>query len=148
MNLKDIDINGIVTENQFKELIPSETFMGTSFTGKRVPLLPHSQSMILTLENRNLFVEAALKQRFEEMAPAAHLIREGICEIVPVPILDLMPINHFETLVAGNFNIQCSGYIKGCSVFMDLCTSHPFLISQNLFLRDLNSRFAFSMENF
>ena len=103
LNLKDIDINGIVTENQFKELIPSETFMGTSFTGKRVPLLPHSQSMILTLENRNLFVEAALKQRFEEMAPAAHLIREGICEIVPVPILDLMPINHFETLVAGKY---------------------------------------------
>ena len=31
-NLKDIDINGIVTETQFKELIPSETFMGTSFT--------------------------------------------------------------------------------------------------------------------
>ena len=31
LNLKDIDVNGIVTEAQFKELIPSETFMGTSF---------------------------------------------------------------------------------------------------------------------
>merc|ERR1719266_3228336 len=51
LNLKDIDINGIVTENQFKELIPSETFMGTSFTGKRVPLMPinHFETLVAGL---------------------------------------------------------------------------------------------------
>ena len=101
LNLKDIDVNGIVTEAQFKELIPSETFMGTSFSGKRVALFPNSQSTFLSLENRNRFVDLAVKQRLEEMVPAANLIREGICEIVPVPILDLMPIDHLEKLVAG-----------------------------------------------
>ena len=99
MNLKDIDVNGIVTEAQFKELIPSETFMGTSFSGKRVPLFPNSQSMFLSLENRNRFVDLAVKQRLEEMVPAANLIREGICEIVPVPILDLMPIGNYYTML-------------------------------------------------
>ena len=64
-------------------------------------MLPHSQSLILSLENRIMFVEAALKQRLQEMAPAAQLIREGICEIVPVPILDLMPVHQLEIMVAG-----------------------------------------------
>ena len=99
LNLKDIDVNGIVTEAQFKELIPSETFMGTSFSGKRVALFPNSQSTFLSLENRNQFVDLAVKQRLEEMVPAANLIREGICEIVPVPILDLMPIGNYYTML-------------------------------------------------
>ena len=64
-------------------------------SGKRVPLFPNSQSTFLSLENRNRFVDLAVKQRLEEMVPAANLIREGICEIVPVPILDLMPIGNY-----------------------------------------------------
>jgi E3 ubiquitin-protein ligase HERC1 len=101
-NLRDIgDQGGIKTEEQFKEIIPSETFVGTSFNGARIALFPQSENVPLTLDNRKLFVEAALKQRLEEMIPAAKLIREGICELAPVPIIDLMPINSLEKMIVG-----------------------------------------------
>ena len=95
-----------LTESAFKEVIPQETFMGTTFTGKRVPLCSKGSKMILTGENRGLFVKLAFQQRIEEMVPAAHFVREGICEIAPVPIIDLMPISALETLVAGQPQIS------------------------------------------
>lgn len=98
-NLRDVD--SVLSEDQFKEVLPAETFMGTSFTGKRVALLPKSENLGLTMDNRGLFVEAALKQRLEEMAPAARIVREGICELAPIPIIDLMPISSLERLVSG-----------------------------------------------
>ena len=96
-NLDDVDLS----EAQFKEVIPQETFMGTTFTGRRVPLCSRGEHLPLTLENKSAFVMAAFKQRLDEMLPAAYLIREGICELAPVPILDLMPISALERLVSG-----------------------------------------------
>ena len=101
-NLENLNL----TESAFKEVIPQETFMGTTFTGKRVPLCNKGAKMILTGENRGTFVKYAFQQRMEEMAPAAHFVREGICEIAPVPIIDLMPISALETLVAGQPQIS------------------------------------------
>ena len=56
-------------------------------------MVSKGEKIILTLENRKNFVKLAFQQRMEEMAPAAHLVRQGICEIAPVPIIDLMPIS-------------------------------------------------------
>ena len=57
--------------------------------------------MNLTHANRDLFVELAFKKRLEELAPVAHLVRQGICELAPIPIIDLMPISALERLVSG-----------------------------------------------
>lgn len=40
------------------------------------------------------------------MLQAAQIVRQGICELAPIPILDLMPINALEKLVAGQPKIS------------------------------------------
>ena len=62
--------------------------------------------MPLTQANRDLFVELAFKKRLEELAPVSHLVRQGICEIAPIPIVDLMPISALERLVSGQPRIS------------------------------------------
>jgi hypothetical protein len=64
------------------------------------------ENMSLTHANRDLFVELAFRKRLEELAPVAHLVRQGICEIAPIPIIDLMPISALERLVSGQPRIS------------------------------------------
>jgi len=99
-----LDLN--VTDTHFKEVIPHESFMGTTFAGRRIPLCPRGENMSLTHANRDLFVELAFRKRLEELAPVAHLVRQGICEIAPIPIIDLMPISALERLVSGQPRIS------------------------------------------
>ena len=95
-----------LNEAQFREAIPNETFMGTTFTGKRKSLCPKGEKLFLTSENCNLFVELAFKQRLEEMSAAVKIVRQGICELAPIPIIDLMPITALERLVSGQPKIS------------------------------------------
>ena len=101
-NLKKFE----VSEGNFKEAIPHETFLGTSFSGHRVPLCPKGEALTLSHSNKNLFVDLAFEQRLREMIPVANLVRQGMCEIVPIPIIDLMPISALENLVSGQPKIS------------------------------------------
>ncbi len=90
-----------VPKNQFSETISNQFFVASSFTGKRVWLCPKGDRIPLTFDNREKFVNLAFKQRLSEMVDAAHIIRQGICELAPVPIIDLMPVSALEKVVAG-----------------------------------------------
>ena len=82
-------------------------------------LLFSGEKMPLTHANRDLFVGLAFKNRLEELAPVAHIVRQGICELAPIPIIDLMPISALERLVSGGLMNFCKK--TPCSIFQKMC---------------------------
>ncbi|CAH1119370.1 unnamed protein product, partial [Phaedon cochleariae] len=103
-SIRDIHLSG-VTEDYFHDIIPLETFEGTSCTGKVVPIVHGGRRIPLTFANRAQYYEQAVEFRMREFDLPIAAIREGMSGIVPVPLLSLMTAEHFERLVGGRSHI-------------------------------------------
>ncbi|XP_018567016.1 probable E3 ubiquitin-protein ligase HERC1 [Anoplophora glabripennis] len=106
-SIRDIHLCG-VTEEYFHDVIPLETFEGTSCTGKVVPIIHGGHKILLTYENRMQYYEQAIKFRMQEFDIQVAAIREGMSGIIPVPLLSLVTAEHLEKLVCGMAHISIS----------------------------------------
>ncbi|XP_069780317.1 probable E3 ubiquitin-protein ligase HERC1 isoform X3 [Narcine bancroftii] len=95
-----LDDSGITEEN-FLEMIPLDSFVGQSADGRIVPIIPGGSSIPLTFGNRKEYVERAIKYRLHEMDQQVAAIRQGMSAIVPVPLLSLLTERQLEQLVCG-----------------------------------------------
>ncbi|KAL7980305.1 hypothetical protein Chor_014634 [Crotalus horridus] len=95
-----IEDSGITQEN-FHEMIPLDSFIGQSADGKMVPIIPGGNSIPLTFSNRKEYVERAIEYRLHEMDRQVAAVREGMSWIVPVPLLSLLTAKQLEQMVCG-----------------------------------------------
>ncbi|KAK5649906.1 hypothetical protein RI129_000935 [Pyrocoelia pectoralis] len=99
-SIRDIHLSGVM-ESNFHDIIPLERFVGTSCSGKVVPLVPGGLSISLTYNNRAQYYEQAVKFRLQEFDVQIAAVREGMSGIIPVPLLSLVTADHLEQLVCG-----------------------------------------------
>ncbi|XP_016139643.1 LOW QUALITY PROTEIN: probable E3 ubiquitin-protein ligase HERC1 [Sinocyclocheilus grahami] len=90
-----------ITEQNFHEMIPLDSFVGQSADGKMVPIIPGGNSIPLTFSNRKEYVERAIEYRLHEMERQVAAVREGMSWIVPVPLLSLLTARQLEQMVCG-----------------------------------------------
>uniref|UniRef100_A0A673N4A9 HECT-type E3 ubiquitin transferase n=1 Tax=Sinocyclocheilus rhinocerous TaxID=307959 RepID=A0A673N4A9_9TELE len=90
-----------ITEQNFHEMIPLDSFVGQSADGKMVPIIPGGNSIPLTFSNRKEYVERAIEYRLHEMDRQVAAVREGMSWIVPVPLLSLLTARQLEQMVCG-----------------------------------------------
>ncbi|KAH0619794.1 hypothetical protein JD844_014057 [Phrynosoma platyrhinos] len=118
-----------ITEENFHEMIPLDSFVGQSADGKMVPIIPGGNSIPLTFSNRKEYVERAIEYRLHEMDRQAFIkkqvwiiakliglsgvtelrlfelqvaaVREGMSWIIPVPLLSLLTAKQLEQMVCG-----------------------------------------------
>ncbi|XP_036391158.1 probable E3 ubiquitin-protein ligase HERC1 isoform X2 [Megalops cyprinoides] len=90
-----------ITEENFHEMIPLDSFVGQSADGKMVPIIPGGNSIPLTFSNRKEYVERAIEYRLHEIDRQVAAVREGMSWIVPVPLLSLLTARQLEQMVCG-----------------------------------------------
>uniref|UniRef100_A0A8D2LRJ6 HECT-type E3 ubiquitin transferase n=1 Tax=Varanus komodoensis TaxID=61221 RepID=A0A8D2LRJ6_VARKO len=90
-----------ITEENFHEMIPLDSFVGQSADGKMVPIIPGGNSIPLTFSNRKEYVERAIEYRLHEIDRQVAAVREGMSWIVPVPLLSLLTAKQLEQMVCG-----------------------------------------------
>ncbi|XP_077942009.1 putative E3 ubiquitin-protein ligase HERC1 isoform X9 [Gasterosteus aculeatus] len=96
-----------ITEENFHEMIPLDSFVGQSADGKMVPIIPGGNSIPLSFSNRKEYVERAIEYRLHEIDRQVAAVREGMSWIVPVPLLSLLTARHLEQMVCGMPEICC-----------------------------------------
>lgn len=96
-----------ITEDNFHEMIPLDSFVGQSADGKMVPIIPGGNSIPLTFSNRKEYVERAIEYRLHEIDRQVAAVREGMSWIVPVPLLSLLTAKQLEQMVCGMPEISC-----------------------------------------
>ncbi|KAG7482610.1 putative E3 ubiquitin-protein ligase HERC1 isoform X1 [Solea senegalensis] len=96
-----------ITEDNFHEMIPLDSFVGQSADGKMVPIIPGGNSIPLTFSNRKEYVERAIEYRLHELDRQVAAVREGMSWIVPVPLLSLLTAKQLEQMVCGMPEICC-----------------------------------------
>ncbi|XP_030232116.1 probable E3 ubiquitin-protein ligase HERC1 isoform X5 [Gadus morhua] len=96
-----------ITEENFHEMIPLDSFVGQSADGKMVPIIPGGNSIPLTFPNRKEYVERAIEYRLHEIDRQVAAVREGMSWIVPVPLLSLLTAKQLEQMVCGMPEICC-----------------------------------------
>ncbi|XP_075939248.1 putative E3 ubiquitin-protein ligase HERC1 [Anarhichas minor] len=99
--------DGGITEENFHEMIPLDSFVGQSADGKMVPIIPGGNSIPLTFSNRKEYVERAIEYRLHELDRQVAAVREGMSWIVPVPLLSLLTAKQLEQMVCGMPEICC-----------------------------------------
>ncbi|XP_061622236.1 probable E3 ubiquitin-protein ligase HERC1 isoform X5 [Phyllopteryx taeniolatus] len=99
--------DGSITEDNFHEMIPLDSFVGQSADGKMVPIIPGGNSIPLTFSNRKEYVERAIEYRLHEINRQVAAVREGMSWIVPVPLLSLLTAKQLEQMVCGMPKICC-----------------------------------------
>ncbi|XP_047218559.1 probable E3 ubiquitin-protein ligase HERC1 isoform X5 [Girardinichthys multiradiatus] len=99
--------DGGITEDNFHEMIPLDSFVGQSADGKMVPIIPGGNSIPLTFSNRKEYVERAIEYRLHEIDRQVAAVREGMSWIVPVPLLSLLTAKQLEQMVCGMPEICC-----------------------------------------
>ncbi|KAK9737174.1 HECT-domain (ubiquitin-transferase) [Popillia japonica] len=124
-SIRDIHLSG-VTEANFLEVIPLESFEGTSCTGKTVPIVPGGRSIALTFSNRSQYFEKAVKFRLQEFNLQVAAIREGMAGIIPVPLLSLVTAEHMEQLICGMSHISIT-LLKKIVRYRELDENHQEL---------------------
>uniref|UniRef100_A0A1A7WGI3 HECT-type E3 ubiquitin transferase n=1 Tax=Iconisemion striatum TaxID=60296 RepID=A0A1A7WGI3_9TELE len=97
-----------ITEDNFHEMIPLDSFVGQSADGKMVPIIPGGNSIPLTFSNRKEYVERAIEYRLHEIDRQVAAVREGMSWIVPVPLLSLLTAKQLEQMVCGMPEICCN----------------------------------------
>ncbi|XP_018619035.1 probable E3 ubiquitin-protein ligase HERC1 isoform X2 [Scleropages formosus] len=90
-----------ITEENFHEMIPLDSFVGQSADGKMVPIIPGGNSIPLTFANRKEYVDRAIEYRLHEMDRQVAAVREGMSWIVPVPLLSFLTAKQLEQMVCG-----------------------------------------------
>ncbi|XP_064839816.1 probable E3 ubiquitin-protein ligase HERC1 [Oncorhynchus masou masou] len=90
-----------ITEDNFHEMIPLDSFVGQSADGKMVPIIPGGNSIPLTFSNRKEYVARAIEYRLHEIDRQVAVVREGMSWIVPVPLLSLLTAKQLEQMVCG-----------------------------------------------
>ncbi|KAK1891774.1 putative E3 ubiquitin-protein ligase HERC1 [Dissostichus eleginoides] len=96
-----------ITEENFHEMIPLDSFVGQSADGKMVPIIPGGNSIPLSFSNRKEYVERAIEYRLHEIDRQVAAVREGMSWIVPVPLLSLLTAKQLEQMVCGMPEICC-----------------------------------------
>ncbi|KRT81776.1 Regulator of chromosome condensation repeat containing protein, partial [Oryctes borbonicus] len=124
-SIRDIHLSG-VTESNFQDVIPLETFEGTSCTGKIVPIIPGGRSVALTFANRSQYFEKAVKFRLQEFNLQVAAIREGMAGIIPVPLLSLVTADHMEQLICGMSHISIA-LLKKIVRYRELDENHQLV---------------------
>ncbi|XP_056269201.1 probable E3 ubiquitin-protein ligase HERC1 isoform X3 [Pseudoliparis swirei] len=99
--------DGSITEENFHEMIPLDSFVGQSADGKMVPIIPGGNSIPLSFSNRKEYVERAIEYRLHEIDRQVAAVREGMSWIVPVPLLSLLTAGQLEQMVCGMPEICC-----------------------------------------
>ncbi|XP_034385564.1 probable E3 ubiquitin-protein ligase HERC1 isoform X2 [Cyclopterus lumpus] len=99
--------DGGITEENFHEMIPLDSFVGQSADGKMVPIIPGGNSIPLSFSNRKEYVERAIEYRLHEIDRQVAAVREGMSWIVPVPLLSLLTAKQLEQMVCGMPEICC-----------------------------------------
>ncbi|KAL1007751.1 hypothetical protein UPYG_G00091160 [Umbra pygmaea] len=90
-----------ITEDNFHEMIPLDSFVGQSADGRMVPIIPGGNSIPLSCSNRKEYVERAIEYRLHEIDRQVAAVREGMSWIVPVPLLSLLTAKQLEQMVCG-----------------------------------------------
>ncbi|XP_072108525.1 probable E3 ubiquitin-protein ligase HERC1 isoform X1 [Mobula birostris] len=120
-----LDDSGITEEN-FLEMIPLDSFVGKTADAKVVPLIPGGSSIPLTFGNRKEYVERAIEYRLHELDQQVTAIRQGMSAIVPVPLLSLLTEKQLEQLVCGMPEVNVET-LKKVVRYRDLVENHQLL---------------------
>ncbi|XP_060677257.1 probable E3 ubiquitin-protein ligase HERC1 isoform X2 [Hemiscyllium ocellatum] len=121
----NLDNSGITEEN-FLEMIPLDSFVGQSANGKVVPIIPGGSSIPLTFGNRKEYVERAIEYRLHELDQQVAAIRQGMSAIVPVPLLSLLTERQLEQLVCGMPEVNVDT-LKKVVRYRDIAENHQLL---------------------
>ncbi|XP_072428176.1 probable E3 ubiquitin-protein ligase HERC1 isoform X3 [Chiloscyllium punctatum] len=121
----NLDNSGITEEN-FLEMIPLDSFVGQSANGKVVPIIPGGSSIPLTFGNRKEYVERAIEYRLHELDQQVTAIRQGMSAIVPVPLLSLLTERQLEQLVCGMPEVNVDT-LKKVVRYRDIAENHQLL---------------------
>ncbi|XP_071743775.1 uncharacterized protein [Lepeophtheirus salmonis] len=114
-------------DNEEDSLLPTDYFMGISFSGREVPLYPGSEKIRLSYENKDEYVKAALNQRFKEMMPQVLAVRKGLSALAPYPILKLLPSQTIESLVCGESSFPL-WILKKIARYRDMDPSNEVIV--------------------
>lgn len=76
-------------------------FSTSSAAGHDVALLPHSHRRI-TRDNRDLYLKLALHFRLHEFDGQVRAVRQGLGQVVPLPLLSLFTGAELEAMVCGS----------------------------------------------
>ena len=76
-------------------------FSTSSATGHEVALSPHTHRRI-TRDNRDLYLQLALHFRLHEFDPQVRAVRQGLGQVVPLPLLSLFTGAELEAMVCGS----------------------------------------------
>ncbi|XP_051890412.1 LOW QUALITY PROTEIN: probable E3 ubiquitin-protein ligase HERC1 [Pristis pectinata] len=120
-----LDDSGITEEN-FLEMIPLDSFVGQSADGRVVPIIPGGSSIPLTFGNRKEYVERAIEYRLHELDQQVAAIRQGMSAIVPVPLLSLLTERQLEQLVCGMPEVNVDT-LKKVVRYRDIVENHQLL---------------------
>ncbi|XP_041057144.1 probable E3 ubiquitin-protein ligase HERC1 isoform X1 [Carcharodon carcharias] len=121
----NLDNSGITEEN-FLEMIPLDSFVGQSSNGKVVPIIPGGSSIPLTFGNRKEYVERAIEYRLHELDQQVAALRQGMSAIVPVPLLSLLTEKQLEQLVCGMPEVNVDT-LKKVVRYRDIVENHQLL---------------------
>ncbi|XP_055489136.1 LOW QUALITY PROTEIN: probable E3 ubiquitin-protein ligase HERC1 [Leucoraja erinacea] len=120
-----LDDSGI-TEDNFLEMIPLDSFVAQSADGRVVPIIPGGSSIPLTFGNRKEYVERAIEYRLHELDQQVAAIRQGMSAIVPVPLLSLLTERQLEQLVCGMPEVNVET-LKKVVRYRDIVENHQLL---------------------
>ncbi|XP_068434962.1 probable E3 ubiquitin-protein ligase HERC1 isoform X7 [Clinocottus analis] len=115
-----------ITEENFHEMIPLDSFVGQSADGKMVPIIPGGNSIPLSFSNRKEYVERAIEYRLHEIDRQVAAVREGMSWIVPVPLLSLLTARQLEQMVCGMPEICCD-VLKKVVRYREVDEQHPLV---------------------
>uniref|UniRef100_A0A4W3J8I3 HECT-type E3 ubiquitin transferase n=1 Tax=Callorhinchus milii TaxID=7868 RepID=A0A4W3J8I3_CALMI len=118
--------NSGITEDNFLEMIPLDSFVGQSVDGKLVPIIPGGNSIPLTFGNRKEYVERAIEYRLHELDQQIAAVRQGMSAIVPVPLLSLLTERQLEQLVCGMPEVNVDT-LKKVVRYRDIVENHQLL---------------------
>uniref|UniRef100_A0A8C2X9J9 HECT-type E3 ubiquitin transferase n=1 Tax=Cyclopterus lumpus TaxID=8103 RepID=A0A8C2X9J9_CYCLU len=118
--------NSGITEDDFHVMIPLDSFMAHSADGRLVPVVPGGQNISLTFANRTEYVERALDYRLHEMDSQVAAVREGMSNIIPVPLLSLLTAQQLEQLVCGLPEVSVE-MLKKLVRYRDITESHQLI---------------------
>ncbi|XP_067888510.1 probable E3 ubiquitin-protein ligase HERC1 isoform X6 [Heterodontus francisci] len=121
----NLDNSGITEEN-FLEMIPLDSFVGQSANGKVVPIIPGGSSIPLTFGNRKEYVERAIEYRLHELDQQVAAVRHGMSAIVPVPLLSLLTERQLEQLICGMPEVNVDT-LKKVVRYRDIVENHQLL---------------------
>ncbi|KAG7389554.1 RING finger and SPRY domain-containing protein 1 [Phytophthora pseudosyringae] len=107
-----------------EEVLGYLTLSTTLSDGVEVPLVPQGEKMLVTLENRELYVQLVEKTRLTESSQQLAALKDGLGSVLPMELAPLFTPRELEVLICGRREVdvdllhQCTEYSEGADEAM------------------------------